>query len=90
MAPHNALVSSGLCMARLGYFYLAYTSSNVTVDLTSLNGTGTWEWFDPRTGLTAQTGQVSGGAPQSFTIPGANDYVLWITANGTASVGAPH
>jgi len=78
MAPHDELVNGARCMALPGAFYLVYTSTSVTVDLTSMSGTGTWEWFDPRTGTTTQSGQVAGGAPRTFSLPSAGDYVLWI------------
>jgi hypothetical protein len=79
MAPRNDLVSSGLALAEVGQSYLVHTESNVSVNLSGVSGTFQWQWYDPRTGNTAASGQVSGGAQRSFTLPGSGDYVLWIT-----------
>ncbi|MBI1796407.1 MAG: hypothetical protein HYR74_05080 [Candidatus Eisenbacteria bacterium] len=87
MAPHTELVSSGVAMAAVGTSYLVYTTANVTVDLSGAAGTLNWTWYDPSLGVDVSSGQVAGGAPRAFTLPGAGDFVLWIRT-GAASQGA--
>ena len=79
MAPHNELVTSGFAMSKPGSDYLVYTTSDVTVNLSTASGTMSWQWYNPRSGTLASSGTVAGGASQSFAIPGSGDYVLWIS-----------
>ena len=81
MTPNNGLVSSGFALAKTGAYYLVYTQTSVNVDLSDTTGILNYEWYDPRTGNAASSGQVQGGATRSFTIPSQNDYVLWITSS---------
>lgn len=90
MTRRSDLVSSGsLCMARAGVFYLVYAEADVMLDLTALPGSGTYFWYDPRTGTVAGSGLVDGGAQRSFTRPGSGDWALYVMVNGTASVDPP-
>ena len=80
MAPMGELSSSGIAFARPGANYLVYAEHDVTVDLSGASGKLQYSWYDPRTGKVARSATVLGGGKRDFTIPGADDYILWITA----------
>lgn len=88
MTPRNDLVSSGLALARAGEAWLVYAESDVTVDLSGASGTCDWQWYDPRTGTTAASGQVAAGAPRAFTRPATGDWALWITRRPSVAASA--
>jgi Putative collagen-binding domain of a collagenase len=85
MLPMGNLSSSGYALAKPGDYYLVYADHDVAVDLSGASGPFQYLWYDPRAGIVVRTGKVSGGAKRSFTIPEANDYILWITAKDPAS-----
>ena len=87
MTPNAAVASSGLALVRAGTYYLIYAEQNVSVDLTGAAVDLHYEWYDPRTGTTVDTGMAQGGVRQNFTLPGQGDYVLWIwsTTGGESS-----
>lgn len=89
MAPDGSLASSGFGLVRPGTNYLVYAESNVTVNLSGASGTLNYEWYDPRTGATAASGQVQGGAVRAFTLPGLGDFVLWVSSADRIPPAAP-
>ena len=84
MAPKGNLSSSAYALVKTGNHYLVYTEKDVKVDLSGASGILQYEWYYPRSGSTVKSGTVSGGAKHNFSIPGSNDYILWITT-GTGS-----
>jgi hypothetical protein len=86
MKPHNALSSTGYCLANpasQGAEYFVYLPSNgtATVDLSAALGKLNVEWFDPCTGKTTYTDAVTGGVAVSFTAPFEGDAILYIKGN---------
>ena len=81
MSPNNSLVSTGSALSKSGLYYLAYVEGNVDLDLSAASGTLDYEWYNPRTGNDAGSGQVQGGAIRTFFLPGSDDFVLWVHAS---------
>ncbi len=96
MEPYDELVKSGSwCLAQPGETYLVYyydESDEISLDLTSVNGTYNIEWYHPRTSSKALKGSladISGGSMQSLGSPpevpsgpaGVNDWAIVITKN---------
>ncbi len=79
MAPHGELASTEFCLANPGTEYLVYLpdGGEVTVDLSAASGTLTVEWFNPRTGASADGGDVQGGEKRSCKPPFDGDAVLY-------------
>jgi len=76
------------CLGQVGETYLVYALEGgaVTLDLSKATGNYLANWFDPRTGslkVDATQAKVSGGKVVTFTAPGADDWVLWLTVAPT-------
>jgi len=81
MIPHNALASSAYCLANPGKEYLVYLpeGNEVIVNLSAAAGNFAVEWFNPNTGETKTTDEISGGNKQKFISPfGTDDSVLYL------------
>ena len=81
MTPHSELASSGLCLADPGREYIVYLPDGkpVTLDLSSLQGSTSVEWFNPETGKTRYGASVPGGGKNTFQSPfGKTDAVLFL------------
>jgi len=78
MTPHDALSSTGYCLAQPGAQYLIYAPAGgeVTVDLSETNGELAAEWLNPSTGETAPKTSVAGGDKRALTAPFGGDAVL--------------
>ena len=71
MTSHDELVSSGYCFAKPGTVYAIYLPANGTgtIDLTSISGQFSVDWYNPQNGGELQPGSVSsvpGGKVVSF------------------------
>jgi hypothetical protein len=77
MGPKGSLSTSGFCLADSGSQYLVFSISN-SFTLTTVEGTYTFEWFNPSTHTLVQTGTVTVGGSQSFITPFSGDSVLWL------------
>ena len=84
MAPHNELVTAGnaYCLANPGTAYVCYlcAGDRITLDLSSLSGTASVEWYNPRTGELSETTNLSKGeaGALSFTAPDDDDWTLLV------------
>jgi hypothetical protein len=80
MAPHEALASTGFCLADPGKEYLVYlpAGGEVTVDLAPSAGPFHVEWMHAVEG-TITHGETTGGAQRVFTAPFAGDAVLYLS-----------
>lgn len=83
MTPHNALASTGYCLANPAQEqaeYLVYlpAGGKATVDLSATAGPLLLEWFDPNTGKAADDGTTRGGARRTFSAPFNGDSVLYL------------
>jgi hypothetical protein len=80
MLPDESIADSGYCLADAGREYLVYDPSGgaVIVNLAALQGTASYEWFNPQTGKTAPGGSVNGGDKRTFRAPFSGDTVLHI------------
>jgi len=78
--PHDALASTGYCLAQPGVEYLVYApeGGDITVDLSGVEGTFAGEWFDPSAGEVAGTLTAEAGAARTFSAPFAGDAVLYL------------
>jgi hypothetical protein len=79
MTPHNALASTGYCLAAPGSTYVAFlpTGGRVTLDLGAATGAFGVEWIDPVTGTVSQAKDITGGtADAMLTAPFAEGAVL--------------
>ena len=85
MSPNNGFISSGNVLSKPGFYYLAYVEKDASLDLTAVPGVVDYEWYNPRTGHTAGSGQMQGGAQRNFSLPGAGDFVLWVRAASATS-----
>lgn len=75
--PSPALCSTGFCLAEPGRQYLVYQPSSGGFTLTVAAGAYRFEWFNPATGRTGDTGMMTLGAERhSFTPPFSGDAVL--------------
>jgi hypothetical protein len=85
--PQNCSSSTQYCLANPGYEYLVYQpNSEQTFTVNLLEGTYTYEWFNPANSTAAQTGSftVSAG-DRSFTAPFAGEAVLYVQSSPTTS-----
>jgi hypothetical protein len=78
MSPSKSLVSNGYALSKPGFYYLAYVEKDVNLDLRDVRGIVDYEWYNPRTGNTAGSGQVQGDAQRNFSLPSLGDFVLWV------------
>jgi len=81
MTPRNELSSTGFCLANpgpKGAEFLVYLPEgpSVTVDLTTVPGSLSVEWFNPSTGSALPGDAVTGGVKRSFQAPFAGEAVL--------------
>jgi collagenase-like protein with putative collagen-binding domain len=78
--PSVTLASSGYCLAVAGSEYLVFLPSggSVSVDLTSVSGSRSVEWFNPGTGLTTAGAAVTGGSTVTLTAPFSGMAVVYI------------
>ena len=76
--------NSPVVLAQPGSAYLAYVRKTVNLDLTATSGVLSYEWYNPSTGETIDSGQVEGGAVRTFSPPGSGDFVLWVRAASAA------
>jgi hypothetical protein len=79
-APHDALASTGFCLADPGKEYLVYLpeGGSVAVDLSASVGSLQVEWIHPVEGTITPGGTTSGGDRREFTVPFSGDAVLYI------------
>ncbi len=81
MTPSSALSSSGFCLAKEGKEYLVYISEgkDVKINLTSVSGEYTVEWFNPADGTISKGKMVSGNHEISLVSPfGTNEAVVYL------------
>lgn len=80
MLPDESIADSGYCLADAGREYLIYDPSGgtVIVNLTTLQGTVSYKWFNPQTGKTVTGGSANGGGSRTFRAPFSGDSVLHI------------
>jgi hypothetical protein len=87
MSPDDRLVSTGNALAKPGSCYLVYVEAGiklvyfeagVQLNLSGASGRLHYEWYDPKSGTTAASGQVQGGAIRAFSPPSRGDLVLWV------------
>ena len=80
MLPDESIADSGYCLADAGREYLVYDPSGgtIVVNLTALQGTASYEWFNPQTGKTVTGGSMNGGDNRTFRAPFSGDSVLHI------------
>ncbi len=71
LTPHGELSSSGYCLAQPGVEYLIYVPERkeVSVDLSSAEGTFALEWFDPGAGQGVQARSIKGGEQVTLISP---------------------
>jgi hypothetical protein len=78
--PSPALSSTGNCLAKPGSQYLVYQPGNGGFSLNVMAGTYTQEWFNPTTGMVAQTGSVTVGTEShAFSPPFSGAAVLFLS-----------
>jgi hypothetical protein len=83
LVPKGELASSGYCLARPGREYLVYLpeGGRANVDLSTLDGIASTEWFDPGTGVSVEGPIVRGGGVVSLNPTfEAGDMLLYICA----------
>jgi hypothetical protein len=76
--PHGELASSGYCLAGTEFLVLLPNGGSVSVNLSSVSGTRTVEWFNPANGQATVAGTVNGGSTVNFTAPFSGMAVLFI------------
>jgi hypothetical protein len=101
MTPDQSLVTNGYSLAdpartKILYFLVGkndrYTTGNggaVTVKLSTLSGSFSALWFDPRTGNETVLGSLIGGRDHVLTPPNTDDWVLLLTRSGTLDTVPP-
>ena len=78
--PSGSLSSTGYCLANPGTQYLVYQPSSGAFTVTMVAGTYNYEWYNPKTGVLAQSGSMSIAAGSvSFTPPFTGDAVLLLS-----------
>lgn len=83
MVPHPELASTGYCLANstsssAEYLVYAPTGGKVIVDLSTVQGEVTGEWFNPDNGLVTVGVRTTGGGRRSFLPPFEGDSVLYL------------
>jgi hypothetical protein len=81
-APHDALASTGFCLADPGSEYLVYApeGGEVTVDLSASAGPFHVEWMDPAEGTILPGEATAGGGQRVFTAPFKGDAALYLSS----------
>jgi hypothetical protein len=78
--PSGSLTSTAYCLANPGTQYLVYQPSSGAFTVTMVAGTYNYEWYNPKSGMIAQTGSMSVAAGSvSFTPPFTGDAVLLLS-----------
>jgi len=82
--PHDLVLDHperNWCLAEAGHTYLVYVmeGGQLKLDLSDTSGILQAKWFDPRTGNLTDCGQIRGGEIVTFTAPGKEDWLLWLT-----------
>jgi len=83
LAPADALVGDGFCLARAPEIYVVYLprGAATTIDLSAAAGRSfRVRWFDPRTGATSDGGEVPGGAKRELKPPAGGDFAASLDA----------
>jgi len=83
MSSQNALTTSGTrvyVLAETGRQYLIYSAVGGTFAMNLAKGTYMARRYNPRTGEDAMLGELNGGGPHSFTMPDADDWVVYLKA----------
>jgi hypothetical protein len=84
MAPQGTLASTGICLARPGTEYVAYSPADglFTMDLTAAAGKDlAVRWYQPRTGDFRSATAIKGGNfKHPFDPPFAGDAVLHLAS----------
>jgi len=82
LKPRPELASTAYCLANIGVEYLVYqlkSGEGFSVELKA--GAYRYEWFNPTTGTTADTGRVEAAeSRQQFKAPFEGDAVLHLKA----------
>lgn len=91
MVPRSELASTQFCLADPGKEYLVYLpdGGDVTVDLGAVSGELSVEWFNPRTGKTAEGPRAAGGQKRTLRPPFAGDAVLYLKSAGPGVTPRP-
>jgi hypothetical protein len=81
MSGQNGLLTTGertyvLAEARRQYVIYAAVGGSFSIDLAA--GNYNVRRYDPRTAVVTDLGVVGGGGPHSFTMPDANDWVVFL------------
>jgi len=79
-APHPELASSQFCLANPGKEYLVFlpAESEVSLDLSGVDGTFQGEWIHLAEGRTTPTEPVPGGSRRALKAPFSGDAVLFL------------
>ncbi len=83
MSSQNSLKTSGTriyILAETGRQYLIYSAVGGAFAINIAPGTYLARRYNPRTGEEAMLGELHGGQSHSFTMPDANDWVLYLQA----------
>jgi hypothetical protein len=83
MSSRNELVSSGersYVLAEPGRQYVIYAATGGTIAVSLAPGSYRARRHNPRTGEESDLGAIAGGTSRSFTMPDANDWVLWLSS----------
>ncbi|MGI8783307.1 MAG: DUF5060 domain-containing protein [Acidobacteriota bacterium] len=83
MTSQNSLKTSGMrvyVLAETGRQYVIYAAVGGTFSVNIASGTYMARRYNPRTGEDATLEELSGGGSRSFTMPDANDWVVYLKA----------
>lgn len=91
MSPQPNLSSTGYCLANIGHEYLVYSTSgrSFTVNLASIPGSFSVEWFNPSTGKSTSGGTATGGGSRSFSPPFSGDAILYLAGDSVVDTTPP-
>jgi hypothetical protein len=80
-APHDALASTGFCLADPGKEYLVYSpeGGEVTVDLSASAESFRVEWMHPIKGTIIHSEATAGGGKRVLKAPFSGDAVLYLS-----------
>jgi hypothetical protein len=82
MEPAGHLVLSegayALHERRKSYVFYLYEGGTLKANLKPVKGNLAVEWYDPRTGAVRRGPRIAGGKIQTFQVPAAGDWVLYI------------
>jgi len=86
MSSQNSLKTSGTrvyVLAETGRQYLIYAAVGGTFSVNVASGTYRARRYNPRTGEDATLPELTGGGSGSFTMPDANDWVVYLKAKAS-------